>query len=153
MYLLIALLIAPLISNSQGAYEKYGLSYDGKGNLLEGRYILTTEEEQTVIVYQFNKGFLHGEFMIYAFNGNIIERGNYFDGQKHGKWINWTEDGIKTGEVRFNYGQRDGKWQIWDENGTLRYVMFYQVGEKAGNWKSYDEAGGLQDEKDYTRSL
>ena len=82
MYLLIALLIAPLISNSQGAYEKYGLSYDGKGNLLEGRYILTTEEEQTVIVYQFNKGLLHGEFMIYAFNGNIIERGNYFVGNE-----------------------------------------------------------------------
>jgi antitoxin component YwqK of YwqJK toxin-antitoxin module len=91
--------------------------------------------------------------MLYATNGNLIERGKYMDGQKHGKWINWTADGVKTGEVKFEQGQRDGKWQIWDESGVLRYVMFYEVGEKVGNWKIYADNGDLLQEKDYTKSL
>jgi len=153
IYLLTALLFISLLSHSQGAFEKYGLSYDATGELMHGRYVQTLKEEGITKIFTYNKGLLEGDFLIYASNGNLIEMGKFHDGQKHGKWMNWTMDGIKTSEVKFNYGVRDGKWQIWDGSGVLRYVMFYEVGEKVGTWKVYNENGELQQEKELTRTL
>ena len=153
IYILTALFLLPLISNSQGSYEKNGLSYNQNGELLDGNFTQTSEEDQTNKVYHFSNGLLDGESLIYASNGNVIEQGLYIDGQKHGKWTNWTPDGVETGEIKFNHGQRDGKWQIWDEQGILRYVMYYNVGEKVGTWLVYNETGSLQQEKNYTKML
>lgn len=153
IFLLTAFLFSPFLSKSQGAFERYGLSYDKDGELMHGRYIQELEEEGITKVFTYNKGLLEGDFMIYATNGNLIEKGKYHDGQKHGKWMNWTLNGIKTSEVKFNYGIRDGKWQIWDESGVLRYVMFYEVGEKVGTWLVYNENGELKQEKELTRTL
>lgn len=153
IYILTALLILPLITISQGLYERNGLSYDKEGNLLNGKYVQTSEEDQTKKVYNFNSGLLDGDCLIYASNGNLLEQGKYVDGQKHGKWTNWNVEGKKTGEIRFNHGQRDGKWQIWDENGVLRYVMFYDAGDKVGTWQVYNKTGQLENEKDYTKAL
>ena len=152
-FLLAACLIFPLIANAQNAFERYGLSYDARGKLIDGRYIQKIEDQQIVKVLHFKKGILQGDFAIYTMSGSLIEKGNYLDGQKHGKWMTWSEDGIKTSEVSFNYGQRDGKWQIWDADGALQHIFFYQVGEKVGVWQSYDENGQLKDEKDFTRTV
>jgi len=153
IYTLTALLLLPLITISQGIYERNGLSYDKDGSLLNGKYVQTSDEDQSTKVYYFNNGLLDGDCFIYASNGNVLEQGKYVDGQKHGKWTNWNEDGQKTGEVKFDHGQRDGKWQIWDEKGILRYVMFYEVGEKVGTWLVYNETGTLEQEKEFTRTL
>ncbi len=153
IYALAVLILIPLISDAQGAFKRYGLSYDKNGKLLHGKFVQFSDDEQTKKVYHFNHGILTGEFLICTLNGDLLEKGNYMDGQKHGKWTNWSLAGIKTGEVKFNYGQRDGKWQIWDENGVLRYVMFYEVGEKVGKWQVYSESGELELEKEYTKTL
>ena len=121
--------------------------------LIDGRYISSSEDDQLTKVYHYNKGLLDGEFLVYNLEGDLVEKGNYHDGQKHGKWMTWGLKGIKTSEVHFNYGQRDGKWQIHDSKGTLRYVMFYDIGEKVGVWKVFDEKGALQEERKLTRTI
>ena len=93
IYTLTALLFIPLITISQGLYEKNGLTYDADGSLVNGKYIQTSEDDYSTKIINYNNGLLHGEFLVYASNGNLLERGKYIDGQKHGKWTNWSLEG------------------------------------------------------------
>jgi len=153
IYILPAFLLIALITVAQTNYVKDGLTYSKDGKLMNGRCVQITDGDLTEKVYFYKDGLLNGEFLMYASNGNLLERGNYLNGEKHGKWTSWTEEGIKTGEINFEEGLKDGKWQIWDESGVLRYVMFYEVGEKVGTWQVYAENGDLLKEKEYTRTL
>jgi antitoxin component YwqK of YwqJK toxin-antitoxin module len=146
-------LLVSVFTVGQNINNTKELAYDDKGELLNGKYVQKSETDQTTKVFFYENGVLSGDFMIYASNGNLLEKGQYLDGYKNGTWMNWTISGIKTGEVSFSKGQKEGKWQIWDEKGTLRYVMFYEAGEKVGNWKIFAENGSLLQEKEYTRTL
>jgi antitoxin component YwqK of YwqJK toxin-antitoxin module len=46
-------------------------------------------------------------------------------------------------------GQKHGKWLIWDDNGTLRYDMTYKNTERTGIWYIFDESGKLIASEDY----
>ena len=153
IYIIAGMLLVWTIADAQGNYEDGGLSYSKDGKLLNGRCIQIDDENDTKKVLYYVDGQLQGEFMVYASNGNLLEKGSYTDGEKDGKWTSWTIEGIKTGQVSFEDGLKDGKWQIWDEKGTLRYVMFYELGQKVGTWQVYNQDGELQQEKDYTRTL
>ena len=54
IYTLTALLSIPFISSAQGAFEKNGLSYDKNGNLLHGKFVQSSDDDQTKKVYYFN---------------------------------------------------------------------------------------------------
>lgn len=95
-------------------------------------------------------GYEHGEVSYYYKNGKTKETGNYSYGVKCGKWVSWSENGIKTGEVSYNQeGKKDGKWKIWDFNGNLRAQMNYKDGERSGLWKTWNEEGSLINEKKF----
>jgi antitoxin component YwqK of YwqJK toxin-antitoxin module len=153
IYIFSGLLFLALITVAQGNYEKDGLTYTKDGKLLNGRCVQISDEDQTKKVFHYEDGLLNGEFLLYAANGNLLERGEYLRGQKHGKWTSWNIESLKTGEAFYNNGQKDGKWQVWDEKGVLRYVMFYEAGEKVGNWQIFAENGDLLQEKNYTETL
>ncbi|MDP1745122.1 MAG: hypothetical protein Q8L90_06075 [Bacteroidota bacterium] len=54
-------------------------------------------------------------------NSKIIStRGNFNDnGNQHGKWTYYYENGQKSVERNFENGKFNGKWKEWYENGVL----------------------------------
>jgi len=137
LYIFSGLLFLALISLAQGNYEKDGLTYTKDGKLLNGRCVQVSDEDQTKKVYHYEDGLLDGEFLLYAANGNLLERGEYLRGQKHGKWTSWNIESLKTGEAFYNNGQKDGKWhRVFQPGGTYAFTLATagrEVNQGAGN--------------------
>ena len=81
-----------------------------------------------------SNGLLDSISTIYYPAGTKKEQRSYKEGKKHGLWINWAPNEVKTAEARFKDGNKEGFWYIWDELGTKRYEMYYVAGQKKGMW-------------------
>jgi antitoxin component YwqK of YwqJK toxin-antitoxin module len=58
-----------------------------------------------------------------------VDIGEYRNGQRHGKWIKWYEDGNKLWEEEYQNGQKHGKCIDWYENGNKRWEYEWQNGQ------------------------
>lgn len=88
--------------------------------------------------------------ILYYENGQKKLNGHYNrEGQKHGKWIYWREDGKKWSDGSFFEGKDDKLRQTWHENGARYYRGRYDKGTRVGVWKFWDENGKLVKEIDY----
>lgn len=99
--------------------------------------------------YSIEKGELNGEVVYFHSNGQVEERGNYWNGSKDGLWEQWNSTGVKTGEAQYHKGQKDGVWTVWDDNGVQRYSMTYAKDKKVNVWRQWDESGALVSERTY----
>jgi antitoxin component YwqK of YwqJK toxin-antitoxin module len=75
----------------------------------------------------------HGKWISYCEHGNIIEEGNYKDGKKHGKWISYLEDGSIWYEENFIDGKEYGEFILY---GYGNYNIFHKLkleNKKDGN--------------------
>ncbi len=72
-------------------------------------------------------GQLHGEQAVFKGNGELIYRGGYLHGAKHGPWQGcWVEwKPYATEEGSFEYDQRRGVFEGWYKNGQLAYRTHY----------------------------
>jgi antitoxin component YwqK of YwqJK toxin-antitoxin module len=59
----------------------------------------------------------------YFDNGQVKEEGFYLEGKLHGKWVSYTESGIKQTIGEYESGSKVGKWFFWNEN-SLNEVDF-----------------------------
>ncbi|MBC2838411.1 toxin-antitoxin system YwqK family antitoxin [Robiginitalea sp. SC105] len=57
-------------------------------------------------------------------NGEISQVGTFnLQGQLHGDWISYSENGEKLSMGSYLNGEKDGKWFFWDK-GILREVDY-----------------------------
>ncbi len=59
----------------------------------------------------------------YHDNGQIKQEGFYLDGKLHGKWISYTEAGVKQTIGEYENGAKVGKWFFWNDK-SLSEVDF-----------------------------
>jgi uncharacterized protein len=114
----------------------------GKANFYQGikhgveefYYPNETVEKQR----EYKQGILEGIETTYYSNGNKAYEGEFFLGQRIGKWI-WyhaqTEDVIK--ESFFENGS--GNWYVFNEEGILREESYYNKGVLSGEHKTFYE--------------
>lgn len=87
---------------------------------------------------------------IYYKNGKLKEIGLVSEGKRVGKWVFYSEKGIKLAQCCFNnLGQKHGVWLVWDNNSKLRAKMIYRNGIRKGKWEVYDDHGKLTIRKYY----
>lgn len=74
----------------------------------------------------------------YYTNGNIRETGTFLNGEKHGIWISYDENGNKIMEANYNHGVKEGNCSVWYSNGTIHYHMVYADGKRllATEWNT-----------------
>lgn len=71
--------------------------------------------------------------------GNIIFEGSVINGYKSGKWISYSENGLKWREEIFNEGYCEGLYLEWFPNyDKLKLEGKYVAGKKHGIWREYD---------------
>lgn len=72
-------------------------------------------------------GYLNGDWIEYAQNGEITVKGIYKEGKRDGKWA-FRAQGIRG---HYKDGKKHGKWKYY-ENGQLDRMEHYRHGELVG---------------------
>lgn len=73
---------------------------------------------------------LHGESICFYPNGNILSKGNYFNGTKIGMFYCWYENGVKKSEEYYDKnGLRHREWLYWKDDGTRHLLKIYNYGK------------------------
>jgi len=134
---------------SQQITKKEGVYVDENGKNYSGVYISYFKDDIKQAVYTIKNGVENGSVEFYYPSTEIMEQGNFREGNKHGKWVRWSVKGNKLAEANYNKGKKDGKWLIWDERGVKRYEMHYTSGSKTGTWTMWDEKGQISNKKGY----
>jgi antitoxin component YwqK of YwqJK toxin-antitoxin module len=74
----------------------------------------------------------------YYYKSGIKKRSEeYSDGIRHGKSIQWHENGKVEFEKEFDTGKKTGTHKRYYDNGKLSGEQFYDMGIKSGTWKFY----------------
>ncbi len=119
---------------------------NGEENVVDGHRVVisTFEDNSPQVVYYYNKA--EGDRTKvaeeeYFPNGQLKLKGSYKNGQKHGTWTAWFDDGKKWSENEFAEGVNHGNSTVWFDNGVMRYSGQYNMGEKVGTWNYYNDRG------------
>lgn len=70
----------------------------------------------------------------------------YLDGQHHGNWTVFHQDGSKSWERFYIEDQKSGPEREWHGNGQLKFERHYKEDELHGSWKEWHENGQLKKE-------
>lgn len=84
-------------------------------------------------------------------DGQVRMRGTYLDGEKHGTWTSWYDNGNKWSTGQYTNGVNDGIIITWHENGQKYYEGHFTAGARTGIWRFWDEQGELIKEIDYNK--
>jgi antitoxin component YwqK of YwqJK toxin-antitoxin module len=120
-----------------------------KNNLYTG-IVKSYDAQQTLVsTVEVAKGEMNGEIIFYFPSGEVMEKGFYAYGEKHGAWSRYNENKVTTATANYKNGKKDGEWKMFSEAGQLKMVMYYDSGDKTGVWAMYDETGNVSSEKNY----
>ena len=64
-----------------------------------------------------------GEQLVYAENGNLIEKGSYVMGLKEGQWLNWYDNGVLMASVYYSNNLPNGEAKRYDVNGKITSMI------------------------------
>ena len=83
-------------------------------------------------------------------NGQVQMRGGFDkDGERHGPWKSWYDNGNVWSESEFSNGKRHGVNTVYYQNGKKRYQGQFDNDEESGNWVFWDELGNVQKEQEF----
>lgn len=93
----------------------------------------------------------------YPSTKKIIQYMTYKDSKmntKHGKVINWLDNGIVYEEGQYLYNSKDGEWKYYDyEKGFLKEYGNFKTDKKTGVWTTLDSVGNLKSEFKYVNNV
>jgi len=114
----------------------------------------------------------HGEYRVFAQNGEIIQKMNYDHGIPDGPYYEWFSDGQIKLKGTYVDGLKDGEWQHWDTlgrdvglgkydmgtgvvkifypDGKPRNIDHYKDGRLHGSSELYYMNGNIHFRKEYT---
>jgi antitoxin component YwqK of YwqJK toxin-antitoxin module len=75
------------------------------------------------------------------------------NGQHHGPWTVFREDGSKSWERFHQYGQKSGLDRSWFKGGQLDYERSYFEDELDGVWKTWHQNGQLKSERHFSNGI
>jgi len=90
-------------------------------------------------------------YKLEEFYDNGIKRveGYYRDGERHGRWSSWHDNGKVWSVGNYSEGRLDGKQTVYYPNGKKFYEGRYEDGLRKGLWRFWNEQGGLENEIRY----
>jgi TonB family protein len=90
----------------------------------------------------------HGSFTYYASkavsNSYYIKiQGGYFDGQKHGEWVEYSPDSLIVSRESYKNGIKNGLSETYYSSGKPNNRGYFVNGLKDGEWQMFDEYDNL----------
>lgn len=59
------------------------------------------------------------EYTLISDNGNVLERGTYWEGKKDGYWYSYHKNGKISATAQFSNDKRVGTWKFYSIEGEL----------------------------------
>ncbi|MGC9384952.1 MAG: toxin-antitoxin system YwqK family antitoxin [Kosmotogaceae bacterium] len=113
-----------------------------KNGIHDGPYISWYPNEQISCVGNYSNGEKNGKWVEYLEDGRKSE-GEYLNGMKNGHWIESWLNGTKSEGNYFN-GKRNGYWIKYWKNGQKQSEGNYSNGEQSGEWIYYSSYGKIE---------
>ncbi|QRK10804.1 hypothetical protein JQX13_12460 [Archangium violaceum] len=88
-----------------------------------------------------------------AWDGRLLESGEYRQGQRHGTFRMWSERGVLLEESSYAEGQPDGRWKLYRADGQRALEMGYAGGQLSGESTTYYANGNPRYRKNYQRGV
>ena len=92
----------------------------------------------------------HGKFVEWHENGQKKAEGEYEDGNLAGQFASWYENGQRETRGQYQHGQAEGEWTWWHDNGMRRANGRYALGTPDGTWTSWTTEGKLANRQMYS---
>lgn len=126
---------------SHGGYKndlKEGIwkEYKENGDWTEGRFTHDLHQEKWVGWYSDGKKWteetllndnLDGHSIVWSHDGQIIDEGNYKNGQQEGLWTQELDEG-RVMKGYYKNGKMDGEWKIYNSDGTFQKSLTFKNG-------------------------
>ena len=119
------------------ANGKLAIKGSFKSNERSGKWEWNNLKGKPDSIYTFKNGKYHGTNEIYL-NGAIQISQNYRDGKMHGKFLEFSENGLIESSGSYNNNLPDSKWEWFDSDNKTQRVINYTKGSKDGNFKIYN---------------
>ncbi|MBN1339747.1 MAG: hypothetical protein JXA03_10515 [Bacteroidales bacterium] len=116
-----------------------------KGSLLVGEYLVCNKAGLLVEKGEFHEGLKQGKWKTWYENGNLRQVSNWKTGLPDGRWVTFDEKGLTQSEKNFSAGKLDGP-SIEYENGVAISKTNYRQGREIDNKK--DDSEGKKDDKE-----
>lgn len=75
---------------------------------------------------------LHGEYIVFDSENNLIEKGFFNNGVKEGTWNRWFTDGKHKSVLNWEDGHLQGESTYYNPNGSVYKKVQYNEGKKEG---------------------
>lgn len=82
---------------------------------------------------------LHGEYVVYNMDHQMIVKGELKHGLKHGVWKRWLPQGGLLEKQDWKKGNLHGKALLYDKTGTKLQVTNYKKGKRHGKYILYEK--------------
>ncbi len=80
---------------------------------------------------------LHGEYLVFTKNKNLLTKGYFKKGTKNGKWKSWYMNGNLKISSNWKKGKLQGAYKKYYQNGNIEISSFYKNGLKNGEYIRY----------------
>jgi hypothetical protein len=124
VYLLIIVVLLSCQNKQKDYYDTGELqseySLNDEGNY-HGEKRLYYKNGQLHEITHYVDGILQGDAVRYDSLGNILVKGKFLDGEKHGKVMNYLPNGKMSNYITYNTGKEHGWTRTFDENENLTY--------------------------------
>ena len=80
---------------------------------------------------------LEGSYTKMLRDNTLLEKGQFEEGLKDGKWITWHDQGSKEGVSRWNQGKQQGDQSLYDATGMLEQSQSFRKGKQHGEETIY----------------
>jgi antitoxin component YwqK of YwqJK toxin-antitoxin module len=81
---------------------------------------------------QYERGKLHGSWIVYDARERKVSEIEYTNGQRHGSARWWHAEGHLAQELHFTAGRLDGDARLWDAQGQVTQQATYKDGRRVG---------------------
>jgi antitoxin component YwqK of YwqJK toxin-antitoxin module len=61
----------------------------------------------------------------YHDDGTVAQTGTFLENKRHGEWISYNAEGLKTAKAEYTHDKKTGKWFFW-KNDQLTEVDYNQ---------------------------
>lgn len=85
-----AIAIIAFMAGTTGVAQEIKPKFEKEGELIKGTY--------------------------YYEDGSVRQEGTYKNGQLHGEWISYDQNGKKNAVAQYNEGVKTGKWFFWNKD-------------------------------------
>lgn len=85
----------------------------------------------------------HGRSINYYENGQRESEGHYVNGKRHGTFVWWHPNGQQMTLGEYQDDHEEGTWVWWHENGMKEARGSYVLGKKVNEWSVWSAEGKL----------